>query len=54
MTEVHAVLSVNEGGRRRGRGESNGNAARESRPRLSMPAQAARQHGMCVNTAHLS
>lgn len=42
----HCVLSVNEGGWRRGRGESDGNAESRSRPRLSMPAETARQHGM--------
>lgn len=50
---MHAVLSVNEGGWGRGRGESNGNAASGSRPRLSVPAHMARQHGMGVNTPHL-
>lgn len=50
---MHAVLSVNEGGWGRGRGESNGNAASGSRPRLSVPAHTARQHGMGVNAPHL-
>lgn len=42
--------SVNEGGWGRGRGESNGNAASGSRPRLSPPRQ---QRGMGVNTPRL-
>lgn len=37
--EFHAVVSVNEGGWGRGRGESNRNAASKSRPRLSTPAE---------------
>lgn len=42
--------SVSEGGWGRGRGESNGNAASGSRPRLSAPR---RQRGMGVNTPRL-
>lgn len=49
MREVHTALSVNEGGWRRGRGESDGNGESERRPRLSMPAETAKQHGKWVN-----
>lgn len=46
MGEVHTEMSVNEGGWGRGRGERNRNAKSKNRPRLSMPAETARQHGM--------
>lgn len=45
VKEDHSMLSINDGGWRKGRRESNGNAASESRPRLSTPAETARQHG---------
>lgn len=40
------MLSVNEGGRGKGRGDSNGSAASKSRPRLSIPAETARHPGI--------
>lgn len=54
MREVLTEMSVNEGGWGRGRGVRDGNAESRNRPRLSMPAETARQHGMRVNTPQLS
>lgn len=49
MREVLTVLSINEDGWRRGRGESNGNGERKSRLRLLMPSgsasETAKEHG---------
>ena len=48
------MLSVNEGGWRRGRGESNRNAGSKSRPRLDVGSHSKAAWDMSEYTSHLN